>query len=496
MAKFKFFAILAALCLGLNLSATEIEGRWSIVSVTAQGQTFKTAGQKCLEDSFIEASGDNARLSLSSADGKYCEKAEQNFALKNLGGGRYSLGGGELRLNNGLLEYKQGTDSGEIVFTFKKDEVNLAGIVNGALNQASPGGSNLSEIEGRWELVSLKAQGQSFKVAGQKCFGDSFFEIGGDEATVGIVGVNPDGSCNNSAGKSGYESLGGGKYALSAKGLGEFWLKDGMLEYKQVADGQEVLFVFKKSASSAQAKVSKSSSNSAESAKPAKDSSVKHSSAGASKKGSGVFGGTKFNMLLNTSEDYSFYLRDDGTYASRLEKPDWRTRIDGTYKVKDGILTITSNDGYDTSYYCENDDCTFLWNSIGTGYYMFQAQISSQMPKECFSFRKDSSSSLHGWSGGSDTVSVGVSGYYCFDGKGRFSSGGSSYATATSGTPGGSIDGGSSKSRSDEGSYTLDQGELKLKYDDDTVVRHSFFYTQPRSKDNKAMAIIDGEVYR
>ena len=183
MAKFKFFAILAALCLGLNLSASELDGRWSIVSVTAQGQTFKTAGQKCLEDSFIEASGDNARLSLSSAGGSSCEKAEQNFALKSLGGGRYSLGGAELRLNHGSLAYKQGTDSGEIVFTFKKDEVNLAGIVNGALNQASPGGSNLSEIEGRWELVLLKAQGQSFKVAGQKCFGDSFFEIGGKDLT-------------------------------------------------------------------------------------------------------------------------------------------------------------------------------------------------------------------------------------------------------------------------------------------------------------------------
>ena len=127
---------------------------------------------------------------------------------------------------------------------------------------------------------------------------------------------------------------------------------------------------------------------------------------------------------------------------------------------------------------------------------MFQAQISSQMPKECFSSRKDSSSSLHGWSGGSDTVSVGVSGYYCFDGKGRFSSGGSSYATVTSGTAGGGIGGGSSKSRSDEGSYTLDQGELTLKYDDGTVVRHSFFYAPPLGKDNKTMAIIDGEVYR
>ena len=207
-----------------------------------------------------------------------------------------------------------------------------------------------------------------------------------------------------------------------------------------------------------------------------------------------MFAGKWF--FINTNTDISFYLRDDGTYASRLEKPDWRTRIDGTYKVKDGILTITSNDDYDTSYHCENDDCTFLWNSIGTGYYMFQAKIASEMPKDCFSFRKAGSSSLHDWSGGSDTVSVGVSGYYCFDGKGRFSSGGSSYATASSGTAGGGIGGGSSKSRSDEGSYTLDQGELTLKYDDGTTLRHSFFYTPPLGKDKKTMAIIDGDVYR
>ena len=82
--------------------------------------------------------------------------------------------------------------------------------------------SSAKELEGRWKLVSLKAQGQNFQVAGQKCFGDSFFEISGGEATVGIVGSNPDGSCNRSAGKSGHKSLGGGKYALSTKGLGEF----------------------------------------------------------------------------------------------------------------------------------------------------------------------------------------------------------------------------------------------------------------------------------
>lgn len=143
--------------------------------------------------------------------------------------------------------------------------------------------SSASELEGRWELVSLKAQGQNFQVAGQKCFGDSFFEISGDEATVGIVGSNPDGSCNRSAGKSGHKSLGGGKYALSTKGLGEFWLKGGTLEYKQAVAGQEVVFVFKKSAaqagSSANSVQTKSSSSN-----PVKDPGVRHSDAGADKK--------------------------------------------------------------------------------------------------------------------------------------------------------------------------------------------------------------------
>ncbi|WP_297915432.1 hypothetical protein [uncultured Campylobacter sp.] len=484
----KLFAIIAALCLGLNLSASELEGRWSIVSANIDGQEVQTAGQKCFEDSFFEVSGRKAKLGLSSVgeDGA-CKSGEASYAFKSIGAGKYALGPiGEFWLDKDALKVKQSLDGGKfIVFSFKKDAA-----ANKAAATATVSNLSTDELEGRWEIDSVAAQGQTFKTAGQKCFEDSFFQIAGGKAIVSIVAANPDGTCKTGAGESGYKSLGSGRYALD-NDAGEFRLKNGSLEYEQRAGG--ILFTFKKSRA-AQASSNQAQAKSSSNLEPEKDPSVKHSDAGASKKGTGVFAGKW--LFINTNTDISFYLRDDGTYASRLEKPDWRTRIDGTYKVKDGILTITSNDGYDTSYYCENDDCTFLWNSIGTGYYMFQAQIPSQMPKECFSFRKDSSSSLYGWSGGSDTVSVGVSGYYCFDGKGRFSSGGSSYAMATSGTPGGSIDGGSSKSRSDEGSYTLDQGELTLKYDDGTVVRHSFFYTPPRSKDNKAMAIIDGEVYR
>ena len=47
MVKSKIFAALAALCFGLNLSAGELEGRWSIVSANIDGQEVQTAGQKC-----------------------------------------------------------------------------------------------------------------------------------------------------------------------------------------------------------------------------------------------------------------------------------------------------------------------------------------------------------------------------------------------------------------------------------------------------------------
>ena len=56
----KLFGTIAVLCFGLNLSASELEGRWSIVSANIDGQEVQTAGQKCFEDSFFEVSGREA----------------------------------------------------------------------------------------------------------------------------------------------------------------------------------------------------------------------------------------------------------------------------------------------------------------------------------------------------------------------------------------------------------------------------------------------------
>ena len=477
----KLFATIAVLCLGLNLIAGELEGRWSIVSANIDGQEVQTAGQKCFEDSFFEVSGREAKLGLSSVgeDGA-CKSGAASYAFKSMGAGKYALGPiGEFWLEKDALKMKQSLDGGSfIVFSFKKDAA-----ANKAVTTAT--GSNLStdELEGRWEIDSVAAQGQTFKTAGQKCFEDSFFQIADGKAIVSIVAANPDGTCKTGAGESGYKSLGAGRYALD-NGAGEFRLKNGSLEYEQSAGG--IVFIFKKSraaqASSNQAQA-KSSSNS----ERKKDPSVKHSDAKATKKGTGVFAGKW--IFINTNTDISFYLRDDGTYCDDLGKPDWRTRIDGTYKKDGKKIVQTANDGKQSTYSCEDADCTFLWSD--GGYHLFNAQILNEVPKGSYSFTSVGSMSVYNASGGTDIVGGGVSGYYDFDGKGRFKDGSWAYSSAAMSNVGG----GGTRSSSSAGSYTLDAGELTLRYDDGRTQRHSFFYIPPTSEGKAGGAVIDGVIH-
>lgn len=292
MIKSKIFAacVFAGIC-GPNLYASELQSRWNIISAELNGQSMQTAGQKCLEDSFFEINGDVARFTLSNASGGSCKSGKQSYEYKSLGGGRYALiangaDAGEFWINGDELKLKQPLDGGKfIVFGFKKDAANSTGVATNQaqfnMNGAKP--QSGGELEGRWDVVSVTTQGQTFKTAGQKCFEDSFFQIAGGKATVSIVAANSDGSCKTGAGSSGYQSLGSGRYALD-KDAGEFRLKGDTLEYRQ-ADN-DIVFTFKKraggasSSGSAQAR----SSSSANQAANAKDPGVKHSDAKATKK--------------------------------------------------------------------------------------------------------------------------------------------------------------------------------------------------------------------
>ena len=57
------------------------------------------------------------------------------------------------------------------------------------------------------------------------------------------------------------------------------------------------------------------------------------------------------------------------------------------------------------------------------------------------------------------------------------------------------VGGGGTRSSSSTGSYTLDGGELTLRYDDGRTQRHSFFYIPPTSEGKAGGAVVDGVIY-
>ena len=113
------------------------------------------------------------------------------------------------------------------------------------------------------------------------------------------------------------------------------------------------------------------------------------------------------------------------------------------------------------------------------------------MPKGSYSFTSVGSMSLYNASGGTDIVGGGVSGHYDFDGKGRFRDGSWAYSSAAMSNVGG----GGTRSSSSAGSYTLDSGELTLRYDDGRTQRHSFFYIPPTSEGKAGGVVVDGVIY-
>ena len=125
------------------------------------------------------------------------------------------------------------------------------------------------------------------------------------------------------------------------------------------------------------------------------------------------------------------------------------------------------------------------------GYHLFNAQILNEVPKGSYSFTAVGSMSVYNASGDLDVVGGSVSGYYDFDGKGRFKDGSLSYSSAAMSNVGG----GGTRSSSSTGSYTLDSGELTLRYDDGRTQRHSFFYIPPTSEGKAGGVVVDGVIY-
>ncbi|RZK35829.1 MAG: hypothetical protein EOO61_11300, partial [Hymenobacter sp.] len=62
-----------------------------------------------------------------------------------------------------------------------------------------------------------------------------------------------------------------------------------------------------------------------------------------SKDPDGVYAGVALFPGMNGAMDlmtYTYYFRPDGTFSSKLDKPDWKTRNDGSYRLAGGKVIM------------------------------------------------------------------------------------------------------------------------------------------------------------
>ncbi|THU40711.1 hypothetical protein FAM09_00935 [Niastella caeni] len=158
--------------------------------------------------------------------------------------------------------------------------------------------------------------------------------------------------------------------------------------------------------------------------------------------------------------DYVFYFRPNSSFCNELDKPDWQKKVNGTYSITGNQLKMKFlNDGSEkiillsvTGETGQSGAATFIKlnisNTVPTGFYKYVRSSGKQ------------------------------DGFYFTDGK---------FKRTTSLT---TVSGGSNNT-GDNGSYTINQSQLALKYDNGRTTNYSFF----TNADKKSIVVINGEIY-
>jgi hypothetical protein len=158
--------------------------------------------------------------------------------------------------------------------------------------------------------------------------------------------------------------------------------------------------------------------------------------------------------------DYVFYFRPNSSFCIGLDKPDWQKKVDGTYSITGNQLKMKFlNDGSEkiillsvTGETGQSGAATFiklnLTNTVPNGFYKYVRSAGKQ------------------------------DGFYFTDGK---------FKRTTNLT---TVSGGSNTS-GDNGSYTINQSHLGLKFDNGRTLNYSFF----SSNEKKSIVVINGDLY-
>lgn len=197
-----------------------------------------------------------------------------------------------------------------------------------------------------------------------------------------------------------------------------------------------------------------------------------------------VYAGVKASAGTSaiSRSDIGILLRKNGTFTDKLNESNWKTAVKGRYTRSGQALTLTYSGKTPVIY-----KITKKGNLSRRGHILTKFSETT-IPKGGFEHKKSSGSGGVGTN--QDYVGSSSSQYFYFDGKNRFSTKKSSSTTVT----GSQVGGGTSKKSNDNGTYTLSNGELTLKFSNGSTVKYSCFVSRPVGRDGH-MLLINGNFY-
>lgn len=178
--------------------------------------------------------------------------------------------------------------------------------------------------------------------------------------------------------------------------------------------------------------------------------------------------------------DVAIYFRPNGTFTNDLKDPNWKTTVKGKFTVSGSDVVLNFTDGKKRTY-----KITSKGNLSGGNFILLPLSMKGSIPTSSFQYKGGSSAGGIG----SNTPYVGTfsQNVIHFDGKGNFSH--SRQGTVM--IAGDNIGGGNTSKSDDAGTYSYQEGLLKLTYNTGKTQTHSFFFT----KDGEEIAVLDGRIY-
>ena len=198
----------------------------------------------------------------------------------------------------------------------------------------------------------------------------------------------------------------------------------------------------------------------------------------------GVYAGVALFPGMNGAMDlitYTYYFRPDGTFSSKLDKSDWKTRSDGNYHLEGSKLIMKeTKDKYPDTLDIKSDGSLDMGSTVLNKFRM----VSSLPVKR---FYNKSASSVGGIGTGMVYVGSFSDSHLAFDGKGNFSH--SRFSTVA--VSGDNIGGGSNGSSGGDGEADIKDGVLTLHYKNGKQETKTFFYAEKP----EIMALVNGDFY-